>query len=69
MKVIPKRTFLLRQDELENGKKKDVILKEGVKAEVTDKEAVRFAGYFDFDESDKKKLKKIQSDRDVLRLV
>lgn len=56
MKVIPKRTFLLRQDELENGKKKDVIAREGVKMDVSEKEAVQFFGYFEIEESDKKKL-------------
>lgn len=55
MKVIPKRTFLLRQVE-EGGKKKDVIAKQGVKIEVTDGEAAAFYGLFEMDEADKKKL-------------
>ena len=56
MKVIPKRTFLLGQVELEGGKKKDVIAKQGVKIEVTDKQAAAFYGLFEMDEADKKKL-------------
>jgi hypothetical protein len=56
MKVIPKKTFLLRQIELEGGKKKDVIAQKGVKIEVTDKEAAQFFGLFELAEDDKKKL-------------
>lgn len=56
MKVIPKRTFLLRQVEVEGGKKKDVIAHKGVAIEVSDKEAAAFFGYFDFNENEKKKL-------------
>jgi hypothetical protein len=56
MKVIPKKNFLLRQIELEGGKKKDVIANKGVKIEVTDKEAAAFYGLFDFTDEDKKKL-------------
>ena len=56
MKVIPKKTFLLRQVEVEGGKKKDVIAKQGQKIEVTDKEAAMFFGLFEMDEADKKKL-------------
>lgn len=56
MKVTPKKTFLLRQTELEGGKKKDVIAKKGEKIEVTDKEAAAFYGLFEFSDEDKKKL-------------
>jgi hypothetical protein len=56
MKVIPKKTFLLRQVEVEGGKKKDVIAKQGVKIEVSENEAAAFYGLFEIDESDKKKL-------------
>jgi len=55
MKVIPKKTFLLRQDDVD-GKKKDVIAHKGVAIEVTDKEAAAFFGYFIFGENEKKKL-------------
>lgn len=56
MKVIPKKTFLLRQVEVEGGKKKDVIAKKGIKMDVTDNEAAMFFGLFEMDEADKKKL-------------
>jgi hypothetical protein len=57
MKLIPKRTFLLKQI-LEDGKKpKDVIARKGVAIEVNNEEAVKFAGYWDVsDEKDKKKI-------------
>jgi hypothetical protein len=57
MKLIPNRTFLLKQI-LEDGKKpKDVIARKGVAMEVTNEEAVKFAGYWDIsDEKDKKKI-------------
>ena len=56
MKLIPKKTFLLRQDELEGGKKRDVIAKKGVAIDVTDKEAVRFFGHFMLTDEQKKKV-------------
>ena len=57
MKLIPKKTFLLKQI-LEDGKKpKDVIATKGVAIEVTNEEAVKFAGYWNIsDEKDKKKI-------------
>jgi len=56
MKLIPKKTFLLRQDEIEGGKKKDVIAKKGVAIEVTEKEAVRFFGHFMLTDAEKKRV-------------
>lgn len=57
MKLTPKKTFLLKQI-IEDGKKpKDVVAKKGVPIEVTNEEAVKFAGYWDVsDEKDKKKI-------------
>lgn len=56
MKLTPKKTFLLKQI-LEDGKKpKDVIAHKGVPIEVTNEEAVRFAGYWVVSDSDKKKI-------------
>ena len=43
MKMIPTRTFLLKQDEGSNGKIKDVIAKKGETIEVTEKEAKKYA--------------------------
>ncbi len=43
MKMIPTRTFLLKQDEGSNGKIKDIIAKKGVIIEITEKEAKKHA--------------------------
>lgn len=56
MQLIPKRTFLVRQDELEGGKKKDVIAKRGVKFDFTEREAVKYWGYLKMTDEQKKKL-------------
>lgn len=56
MQVIPKRNFLVRQVELEGGKKKDVHAKKGVKIEMTEKEAIKFWGALSLDDKEKKKL-------------
>jgi hypothetical protein len=56
-KMTPKKTFLLKQL-IEDGKKpKDVVAHAGVPIEVTNEEAVKFAGYWDVrDEKEKKKV-------------
>ena len=56
MLVVPKKTFLLRQEEVEGGKKKDVIAKKGVKIEMSEKEAIQFWGGLDLNEKDQKRL-------------
>ncbi len=57
MKLVPKKTFLLRQDRVDGQKPKDVIAHKGVAIEVTNAEAVSFAGYFELsDDKDKKKV-------------
>lgn len=53
MKVIPKRTFLLRQDDMDGGKKIDIVVRTGELAEVSEKEYARFKT--DFDKLDPKK--------------
>lgn len=69
MKAIPKKSFLLRQDELEGGKKKDVIAKKGVQIEVTEKEAAAFYGLLEFTDGEKKKLMTAVRTRNLLRTV
>jgi hypothetical protein len=56
-KLTPKKTFLLKQV-VEDGKKpKDVVAHKGVPIEVTNEEAVKFAGYWDVsDDKEKKKV-------------
>ena len=69
MKVIPKKSFLVRQDDLEGGKKKDIIAKRGVKMDMTEKEAIKFWGGLDLDESDKKKLLKMAREQKISRVI
>jgi len=69
MKVIPKKTFLVRQDDLEGGKKKDVIARRGVKMEMTEKEAIKFWGGLELDEADKKKLLKMAKEQKISRVI
>ena len=57
MDLVPNRTFLFKQVELEGGKKKDVIATKGQLLKgVTEREAVKFWSCFDFKEEQKKKL-------------
>jgi hypothetical protein len=46
MKLIPKKTFLLRQDHEDGKPVKTIVAKAGVAIEVTNEEAVKFAGYW-----------------------
>jgi hypothetical protein len=56
-KMIPKKTFLLRQEQVEGKKPKDVIAHKGVAIDVSNAEAVQFAGYWDVsDDKEKKKV-------------
>jgi len=54
-KMIPKKTFLLKQINEDGKKPKDVIARRGVAIEVTNDEAVKFAGYWDVSEEKEKK--------------
>ena len=55
-KLTPKKTFLLKQINEDGKKAKDVIAHAGVPIEVTNEEAVKFAGYWNVsDEKEKKK--------------
>lgn len=56
-KLIPKKTFLLKQINEDGKKPKDVIARAGVAIEVTNEEAVKFAGYWEVsDDKEKKKV-------------
>lgn len=56
-KLIPKKTFLLRQINEDGKKPKDVVAHRGVAIDVSNEEAVKFAGYWDVaDEKEKKKV-------------
>lgn len=56
-KLTPKKTFLLKQINEDGKKAKDVIARAGVPIDVTNEEAVKFAGYWNVsDEKEKKKV-------------
>ena len=56
-KLTPKKTFLLKQINEDGKKPKDVIAHAGIPIEVTNEEAVKFAGYWNVsDEKEKKKV-------------
>lgn len=57
MKLTPKKTFLLKQIHEDGKPTKDVIAHKGQPIEVTNEEAVKFAGYWEVsDEKEKKKV-------------
>ncbi len=57
MKLIPKKTFLLKQINEDGRKPKDVIAHKGVAIEVSNEDEVKFAGYWVVtDEKEKKKV-------------
>lgn len=57
-KLTPKKTFLLKQINEDGKKTKDVIAHAGVPINVTNEEAVKFAGYWNVDDdAEKKKVK------------
>ena len=57
MKLIPKKTFLLRQDHEDGKPVKTIVAKAGVAIEVTNEEAVKFAGYWRIEsDAEKKKI-------------
>ncbi len=56
-KLTPKKTFLLKQINEDGKKPKDVIAHAGVPIEVTNEEAVKFAGLWNVsDDKEKKKV-------------
>ena len=69
MKVVAKRSFLVRQEDVEGGKKKDVIAQKGQRIEMTEKEAIKFWGSLDLSDADKKKLLAVSKSQGYKRLV
>lgn len=69
MKVTPNRSFLMRQEDVEGGKRKDIIAKKGVKMEMTEQEAVKFWGGLDLSDDDKKKLLKVSKAQKISRVI
>ena len=69
MYVIPTRNFLVRQDDVEGGGKKDVNATRGVRINLTEREVVKFWGSLELSDADKKKLLPIARKNDYKRLV
>lgn len=72
-KLTPKKTFLLRNEVKEGHKKAtDTIAHAGIPIEVTNEEAVKFAGYWQLDSDGKEKKKVMDAAKakpDAKRLV
>lgn len=66
--VIPKRTFLLRQDDTEGGNRRDVVVKKNQKVSISEKEAIKFWGDFEFTDEQKKKLLGIAQTQNLKRV-
>lgn len=54
--AVAKRTFLLKQEELPNGKKKDVLANRGERITLSEKDAIKFYGGLQFTDKDAKML-------------
>ena len=69
MDLIANRTFLLKQVDVEGGKKKDVVAKKGelVKG-VTEREAIKFWDSFEIKDDQKKKLLIISKNNGYTRI-
>jgi hypothetical protein len=67
-KYIPTRSFLVRQDDTETGKKKDVTAWKGKMIELSDREAIKFWSSLKLDDSQKKRLLAIAKANDYTRL-
>lgn len=69
MKVVPKRNFLVRQEDAGDGKKRDVHAKKGERMEMSEREAIKFWGSLDLSDADKKKLMPIAKANGYKRMV
>lgn len=77
MELIPNRTFLVRQDEQEDGKKKDVVAHRGQRFNFSDREAIKFWGAIHWEKSEKlhkgkdvqKRLLRVAKDQRLQRTV
>ena len=54
-KLTPKKTFLLGQTKEDGKKPKDIIAHKGVPIDVSNEDAVKFAGYWEVSEEKEKK--------------
>lgn len=69
IECIPTRSFLLKQEELEGGRKKDVYVTRGQKVKLTEREAITFWGGLNIKEADRKKLLQIARTQGIKRKI
>lgn len=69
MELVATRNFLLRQEPLAGGKKKDVHARKGEKVKVTDEEAIKFWGGFDIPEKEAARLNKYAKTNKLRRTI
>lgn len=67
--VIPKRTFLLKQEKSIKGNK-DILAERGIKMSVTEEEAIKFFGAWHFpNETERKNLLHLYKTNDHLKSI
>lgn len=69
IQAIAKKSFLLRQEEIGGGKRKDINTVRGEKIQVSEREAIRFFGGLEISETDTKKLVRISKDQGIKRVI
>lgn len=66
VEAVSKKTFLVRQDPSDNGRK-DVVAHKGRKFKFTDEEAIKFWGNLELSETEKKRLLKVSKQERYFR--
>lgn len=64
-----KRTFLIGQEHLEGGKRKDILAHRGQQLKLNERDAIKFWGGLKFSDSDEKKLLSIARTQKVNRII
>lgn len=68
IEVLAKKSILLRQDKVQ-GKTKDTYTKKGEKIKVSEEDAIRCWGAFDFTETQQKSLLKYSKEQKLKRVI
>ncbi len=71
MKVMSKRTFLVRQEDIDGGKKKDILAFKNKNIDLPEKEVIKFWGNFEwkFTPDERRKLVRIAKEQKLQRVV
>lgn len=69
IEAVAKRSVLIRQEPLSNGKRKDIMSRRGEKIKLTEEEAIKFWGALDLSDVDQKKLVKIAKQQGFKRRI